>query len=429
MNKPVARVPVELLAAVSTYLTMSYIFLLNPVLLRQAGVDASLAFFATVVSAAAATLLMGLWAKLPFAVASAPSITTFLVSFICLELGLDWQVAMLAILVSGVLSILMTTLSFRQRFIESMPAGLKIALLFAVCGFLVANGLRQAKLISHPNGFVAFAALDMLVSGPALALYAGLAIALLFRALGWLGGPLVGIMVAALVAAAFGIRSKGGGGFSWQMLSGPAQLLDISWRSLLDWRVPFAIFVFFVIDFFGGVGKFVGLFTALGRESGEEGPAVKRALYVDGIGTVVGGALGGSSLAVFVSSAVGVAEGGRTGLTAIFIAALMLASFLFFPLIGAIPVEATAGILVYVGLLLLPLKEIRRFGRMDIIASVIVAIVAFVTFGLDDAMLVAFAIYTVDTFRRKDGSRAARRTLLAMALLLGAAVVAAYIGR
>lgn len=425
--KPSFRV--EFMAGLSTYLTLSYIFLLNPILLAKAGIDISAAFFGTVISATLATLLMGIWAKVPFAVAPAPSITTFFVSYVCLELKLPWQAALAAVVLSGGLSIAMTYLSIRQKLIASIPPSLSIGVLFAVSGFLIANGLTQAKLMSYSAGFVDISKLSiaMLASPDAAVFYTGLLVTLFFRQkwLSFSGAPLLGILAACIVAAIFGIKATTQAGFSMPMFSAVGQL-DFS-PLFRDPRFFMSMLVFFIIDFFGGVGKYIGLFAAMGR-SVEEIPETRmgNSLYVDGIGNILGGFLGASSLAVFVSSAVGIVAGGRTGLTAIVTAAFMLAGLVVMPLVGAIPVQATSGILVYVGILLIPFDQLRQkestLTRLDIIVSILAAVVSFATFGIDKAMLLVFLVYSALIIKK--GEAKGHMILLVVTFLLLAAVVA-----
>lgn len=179
--KPSFRV--EFIAGLSTYLTLSYIFLLNPILLAKGGINISAAFFGTVISATLATLLMGIWAKVPFAVAPAPSITTFFVSYVCLELKLPWQAALAAVILSGGLSIVMTLALGAPKAHRFHPPALSAGVLFAVAGFLIANGLTQAKLISYSHGFVDISKLSVgvLTSRNAVALCTGILVTLFFR--------------------------------------------------------------------------------------------------------------------------------------------------------------------------------------------------------------------------------------------------------
>ena len=423
------NIRVEFFAGLSTYLTLSYIFFLNPVLLAKTGIDISAAFFATVMSAGISTLIMGLWAKLPFAVAPAPSLTTFFVSYVVLTLGIPWQGALAAVVLSGVLCVFMTFLSVRGKLIASIPLGLKVGVLFAVSGFLLANGLTQAKLMSFSNGFIDISSLSIqtFVSPNLLILCTGLFVTYLFRSR-WIrfsGAPLVGIIAASFVAAYFGIKAVSPAEFSPKMFSSFGRL-DFS--LLCDPRLILSVLVFFIIDFFGGVGKFIGLFTALGDTFEKEEEKMGRALYVDGIGNVIGGVFGASSLAVFVSSAVGITSGGKTGLTSVFTALFIFASLAFIPLVGSIPVEATSGILVFVAFILLPIpdivKKISPLHRGDIFLSVCAAAISFFTYGIDKAILFVFLAYSL--VKIKNGLRKSDAIFIVTTVLLLAAVIAEY---
>lgn len=420
----------EIIAGLSTYLALSYIFLLNPILLNKVGIDLSAAFFATVISAGLTTLLMGMWAKLPFAIAPAPSLTTFFVSYVVLTLGLPWQGALAAVIVSGILSILMTHLSVRGKIIDIIPFALKTGILFAVGGFLIANGLTQAKLISFSNGLINLSAISIssVLSANFLILCTGILVTLVFRSK-WIrfpGAPLLGIIGAAIVAGYFGVKAVSGAQFSADMFLSVGQ---VDFSLFFDRRLLIAAIVFFIIDFFGGVGKFVGLFAVLGDEFQKtEQKKIGKALYVDGIGNIIGGFLGASSLAIFVSSAVGIISGGKTGLTAVFTAVFIFISLVFIPLVGTIPIEATSGILVFVGFLLLPLKDIIQgrtsLSRFDICISFIAAAISFFTYGIDKAILFVFLIYTALKF--KNGITKDDTILVVTTLLLLSATIAQY---
>lgn len=373
---------------------------------------------------------MGVWAKLPFAVAPAPSLTTFFVSYVVLTLGLSWQGALAAVVISGLLSILMTYLSIRGKLIESIPPALKVGILFAVGGFLIANGLVQASLISFSNGFINLSSLSIksIISIKLLILCTGLFVTLFFRSrwFKFAGAPLLGILAASLVASYFGIKAVSKAQFSTDMFSSFGR---IDFSLLLDWRLLMAVFIFFIIDFFGGVGKFIGLFAAMGNEF-EKIPEEKigRALYVDGIGNIIGGVFGASSVAVFVSSAVGIKVGGKTGLTSIFTAVFIFASLIFIPLVGTIPIEATSGILIFVGFILLPLNDILKkrlsLNRLDIFLCLSALAISFFTYGIDKAILFVFLTYTL--LKLKNGFRKSDIILTVTTLLLLVAVIAQY---
>jgi adenine/guanine/hypoxanthine permease len=282
---------IELLAGLSTFLTMSYVFVLNPILLAKTGIDVGSAFIGTILSAAIATFLMGWYANVPFAVAPAPSITSFFVSYVCLTLGLTWQQALAAVVISGGVSWLMAKLSIRQKLVSSIGPSLGLAVLCAVGGFLVANGLKQAELISFKGGWLDIASLsqklpDLLWSPNACVFYTGLTLVLFFSRK-WVrlagGAPLVGIIGASIVAAIYGIKSSS----PVEIKNAGDAMLKTDFVGLFT-RPQFllVILVFFIIDFFGGIGKYIGLFKAMGDDMHEiPEKNLERAMEVDGLGT------------------------------------------------------------------------------------------------------------------------------------------------
>jgi adenine/guanine/hypoxanthine permease len=304
-----------------------------------------------------------------------------------------------------------------------------LGVLASLAGFLVASGLKQAELVGYAGNYLDIAGFrpSELWSGNALVFATGLLVTLLFRQrrLRLAGAPVLGIAAATGVAAITGVHETARARLSSEMFAAVGQL-DFS-PVFADTRFFLATLIFFIIDFFGGVGKYIGLFATMGQGTNELSDArVGRALYVDGIGNVLGGLVGASSVAVFVSSAVGIAAGGRTGLTAVVTAGFMLASLWMVPLVGAIPIQATSGVLVFVGFLLVPWRRFRGlesgYSRFDAIASGAAALVAFATYGLEKAMLLVFLVYSAVVIRR--GQARSHGLLLAVTLLLLAAVIA-----
>ncbi len=398
----------EFMGGLATFLTLSYIFLLNPVLLAKTGMPIEAAFFGTVVAAAISTAIMGIYAKVPFAIAPAPSITTFFVGYVCLELGLSWQAALGAVVFSGLVSIAMAHVGAKAGMIRVMPEGLKYGVIFCLSGFLIASGLRQAGLINFIDQRIVLGKIStvgaMFTHPATITMLVGLfaTIVLSLKPINFRGSPIFGILVATAVATSYGIiANRPTDNFEGMTAAiGAAKFSDIMAPSVLA-----SILILFIIDFFGGVGKFVGLQKMLERQ-GHTVPQDKidKALVVDGFGNVIGGLVGASSLAVFISSAIGIKSGARTGVAAIFCAVFMLLCLALIPIVGAIPAEATAGILVYIGLLLVPwdaAKKIFRrtpnndFKGLDLAIGTGIAIVTFCTFSIDFALMILFVAYSL----------------------------------
>ena len=428
---------VEFIAGLSTYMTMSYIFILNPILLSQAGISVNAAFFATVIAGVLSTLLMGLWAKVPFAAAPVPSITTFFVGYVCLTLKIPWEAALAAVLVSGLLSIFMAWISVKEKLVSNVGHRLSLGILYILCGFLVATGLKQAKLIAYSNGFLDLSKInfDGVALGNLAILLTGLFVTLFFVKSRFRipGAPIIGILLATIVSLFLGVEQKNQVTKNYfDDISSTLFALDFSYyidTHSIDFII--AILIFFVIDFFAGVGKYIGLFGAMHKyqdTQSDSGDTKKfgRALYVDGWGNIFGALLGASSVAVYVSSAVGIAAGGKTGVTAIFIAIFMLLSLFFIPFIGSIPAIATSGILIYIGFLLVSKGSVSsavgssdKLNKTDFVIIGFSTIIVFLTYSMDLGMAIVFSYYAFTLFRENKFSRENNIFFITAILLTG----------
>ncbi|MDR3612681.1 MAG: NCS2 family permease [Candidatus Obscuribacterales bacterium] len=395
------NVRTEVVAGLSTYLSLAYILVLNPAILSHTGMDTSAILFATAIASGVATLAMGLWAKLPFAVAPGLEMSGFFAFSVCGSLGMTWQQGLGTVFWSGVLCIILTLLPVRQKIIDSIPAGLKINIGVSVGVFVATIGLFVSKILSFKNGLPDFSnwGPERLTSHEAIVLYIGFsaAIVLGLKRFRFLGSILVAIIVAAIACSLLGITVKSPPQLSPAML-GSLFRMDIT-SVVTDRRALSVVLIFFIIDFFGGIGKFIGLTAATNLQSNGQVRNIEKGLYVDGAGTVLGAVTGTSSLIAFVESAVGIAAGGRTGITAVVCGLLLLVSLVFTPLVALVPAEAAAGITLYVGWLLLPVRHFRdeqtTFGRFDVFVAIMMGAISLVTFGLDKAMLVGFLAYTI----------------------------------
>lgn len=396
-----STLPTEVLAGISTYLSLAYIFIVNPAILGKAQMDPAVVLFATAVASGLTTLTMGLWARLPFAVAPGLEMNGFFAFYVVRTLRLSWQDALGTVFWSGILYLLMAILPSRQRIVDSIPAGLKINIGVSVGVFVATVGLELAKIVSFKDGLPNLAAwnLSSLLTPDADILYLGLLIALVlgFRKFRFPGGMLVAIIISAVACKVFGVGQPISSTMKTAITQDVGKLNIFSVLSNPHF-LPVTL-TFLIINFFGDIGKSIGL-TASARTIQENGavPNLDKALYTDASGTILGSILGTSNLITYVESAVGIAAGGRTGITAIVCAILMLASLVFTPLVGLVPVEATAGILIYVGWLLLPFRKYRDdqsiYQIFDSIIACAMGLVSFVFFDLNMAMLIGFAAYT-----------------------------------
>jgi AGZA family xanthine/uracil permease-like MFS transporter len=317
-------------------------------------------------------------------------------------------------------------LPIRQKIVDSIPPGLKINIGVSVGVFVATIGVKLANIVSfQKDGLPDLRAwhLASLWTGQAYVLYIGLLISLVlgFKRFKIPGGMLIAIIISAVICKTLAI---GGRVPAHPLSSITSEIGQLHILSVLTNPHFFPVtLTFLIINFFGDVGKFLGL-TAAAKTIQVRGkvPNMEKALYTDACGTVLGSLLGTSNLITYVESAVGIATGGRTGITAIVCGILMLASLPFTqPLVGFVPVEATAGVLVYVGWLLLPVEQYRenpgQFGNFDLAVAVAMGVISFVLFDLNIAMLVGFFFYTIrEMFKHKRANVWLIATTLALAV-------------
>jgi AGZA family xanthine/uracil permease-like MFS transporter len=416
-----STVPREILAGLSTFLALSYIFVVNPAILDNAGINKNVSLFATLVISSAATLAMGLWARLPFVLSTGMEMNAYVAFFVVGASGFVWQDALGMVFWSSVLMLVLTALSVRERIIDAIPDSIKVGLSFSVGVFLVLIALSISGVLSYKG-----LTLDHFgsVSSPAaLALYLSLFLIFVFERLKVPGAVLLSIVATSVLYHFFGPASPPSNTserFASEMFGG---LFQLNFGILLDPRAFSVVLVLFVLDFYGSVAKFIGLTTSTNIVENGRLPRRTRALVVDAGATTGASLLGTTSVITFVESAVGIGAGGRTGLTAVVCALSMLTCFFALPLIQAVPVVATTGALVYVGLKLCPTPErFRAVPTLDKIALASMPLVTIATFAIDKAMLVGFAIYVIGSLltrgRRTDPYLIGSTALLAISVAL-----------
>ncbi len=381
----------EILAGVSTFLALSYIFVVNPSILGEGGFNKSAVLFATVITCFLTTFVMGVWAKKPFAVAPGMEMNAYVAFFVVLALGFTWQQALGAVFWSGVIFMILTLTNIRTKIITAIPDKMKSGLALCVGVFLMLIALRLAGILVYSG--VTISGLGIFLSPLAYVLYFGLALALILRKLKIPGAILISIVLSTIFAYLLGL----GGTASPVQISSEmfSSIFQFDLGVIFNVKMIGVILVLFLIDFYGSIAKFIGLTrgTTIVNKDGTM-PQMKEALSVDGAGTMVGASLGTSSMVAYVESAVGISEGGRTGFTAVVISILMLAMIFLTPIISLVPVIATTGVLFWVGIALLPSKqELKTYTKLDI-ATVLIMIGAVIwTFSIDRALLFGFGIF------------------------------------
>jgi len=318
----------EFLGGATTFMTMSYIIFVQPAILSQAGMDRGAVMVATCISSAVATLLMGLLANYPVALAPAMGHNIFFAVIVCGTMGYSWQVALGAVFISGMLQIVISAFGFWGKLVAAVPDALKNSIAVGI-GLLIAFiGLEYGGVIVDTPGVLV--GLGDLTSRPVLLVLAGVLLTAVFMAVRVPGAILLGILATALLGIPLGIVKFHG------IVSSPPSLLPTLFRldiaGALKAGVLTVIFVFFFLDVFDCVGTLIGVSGPAGFLKDGKLPRADRAMLADAIGTTEGALLGTSTVSSYIESSTGIAQGARTGLASVFTAVFLLASLFFYPL-------------------------------------------------------------------------------------------------
>jgi AGZA family xanthine/uracil permease-like MFS transporter len=338
----------ELLAGLTTFMTMAYVVVVNPQILSESGMPVDGVLFATCISSAVATLVMGLYANYPIALAPGMSLNAYFTYSIVLGRGVPWKTALGVVFFSGVLFLLLTLSKIREQVVNAIPDCLKHGMAAGIGLFIAFVGLRNAKIIvANPATFVAFGKIS---SPEVLLAAAGLALISILMARRLSSAILLGVAVITLAGIPLGLSHWPSHFFSWPHPSGTFLQLDL--RGAAKIGLGDLIFVFFFVVLFDNVGTLVGVCEGGGFLRDGKLPRASRALMADAVGTMFGALTGTSTVTSYIESASGVAAGARTGLGNVVIAALFLVAMFCAPLVAAIPAYATAPALVLVGVLM-----------------------------------------------------------------------------
>ncbi len=346
----------ELTAGLTTFMTMAYILAVNPQILGDAGMDRGAVFTATALASGFTTILMGLYARIPYALAPGMGLNAFFAYTVCGVMGYSWQVALAAVLVEGLIFIALTVLNVREAIIGAIPLHLKRAISVGIGLFIAYLGFVGAGVVVPGQG-MPLALGDLHTAPPVLALGGTLLIGLLM-ARRVRGALLWGILATAAAGLPFGVTTLP---TAWHGIPSLAPtFLAFAWPGLLEPGFLTAVFTLLFVDMFDTAGTLIGVATREGRLAPDGSiPRAKQALFTDAVGTTLGACLGTSTVTTYVESAAGIQAGGRTGLTSLTTGVLFLAALLLAPVFLMVPAAATAPALIIVGLLMLePVRQI-----------------------------------------------------------------------
>lgn len=395
LSKNNTNIKTEILAGITTFMTMAYILVVNPGILSEAGMNYGAVFTATAVSAAIATFITGVYAKLPFAQAPGMGLNAFFAYTIVIAMGHTWQFALTTVFLEGIIFILLTAFNVREAIINSIPQNVKNAISVGI-GILIAFiGLENAGIIVHPKTGT-IVTLGNVTSGPALLSIIGIVITGALLARNVKGSLLIGIIITTIIGIPMGITK-----LPTAVVSAPPSISSIfmkfEWHNIFTTDMFIALFTLLFMDMFDTVGALVGVSTKAGMldEKGNV-PRAKQALLSDAIGTTLGACLGTSTVSTFAESALGVAAGGRTGLTSVSTAAMFIIALFISPLFLMIPAAATAPSLVLVGLFMLsPIKEIELEDFTEAIPAFLTIIIMPLSFSVSDGIVFGIISYVV----------------------------------
>ncbi len=384
------NVRTEILAGITTFVTMAYIIFINPIILGDAGMPQGAVFVATCVVAAVGTLIMGLYANYPIALAPGMGLNAYFAYVVVLGMGYTWQAALGAVFISGTLFLLVTLFRLRDIIVNGIPHSLRIAITVGIGLFLAIISLKNAGIITgSPATLVTLG--DLHKPEVVLAVIGFIVVAVL-SVLEVKGALLIGILTVTVLSFIFaGNTFKG-------IVSAPPSIeptffaLDV--KAALSGGILNVVLVFFLVELFDATGTLMGVARRAGLLTPEREGRLSKALMADSSAIFLGSLLGTSSTTAYLESAAGVQEGGRTGLTAVTVAVLFLACLFISPLAGSVPAYATAPALFYVACLMLrELVDLDWEDTTEVIPACVTALLMPFTYSIANGVSFGFISY------------------------------------
>ncbi|MGE5652624.1 NCS2 family permease [Noviherbaspirillum sp. UKPF54] len=380
----------EVLAGLTTFLTMAYIVFVNPSILGDAGMPKDAVFVATCVAAAIGTLVMGLYANYPIAMAPGMGLNAYFAYGVVKGMGFSWEAALGAVCISGILFVIVSLVRIREMIIRGIPHSVRTSITAGIGLFLAIISLKNAGIItSHPATYIT---LGDLHKAPAILAIVGFFLIVSLDRLKVKGAILIGIVAVTILSFFFGGNQFGG------IVSMPPSIaptlfkLDIS--AALSVGILNVVLVFFLVELFDATGTLMGVANRAGLLKEGKMDRLNKALLADSSAIVAGSFLGTSSTTAYIESAAGVQAGGRTGLTAVTVAVLFLACLFIAPLAGAVPAYATAPALLFVSCLMLrELVDISWDDTTESVPAVVTALMMPFTYSIANGVAFGFISY------------------------------------
>ena len=384
----------EIIAGVTTFLTMAYILAVNPSIfsaLASQGMPTDAVFTATALAAIVGCLVMSIYAKKPFGLAPGMGLNAFFVFTVCLGMGHSWQMALTAIFLEGILFILLTVTNVRKLIVDAIPLSLKRAIGAGIGLYIAFIGLKSAGIIVSSEA--TSVTLGSFSEPTAILAIIGLILTSVLVILKVRGGMLIGIIITTLIGIPMGVTNYSG------IVSTPPSIAPIfckfEWTQIFSWDMLAIVFTFLFIDMFDTIGTVVGVSVKSGMVD-EKGnvDGINKVLMADAVATVAGAAFGTSTTTTYIESASGVSEGGRTGLTSFTIAICFAIALLFSPLFLAIPGAATGPVLFIVGVMMAaPVKEIDWEDYSEAIPAFVTMLLMPLAYSISDGIMLGLISY------------------------------------
>ena len=386
----------EIIAGITTFLTMAYILAVNPSIfgaLATQGMPTDAVFTATALAAIVGCLVMSIYAKKPFGLAPGMGLNAFFVFTVCLGMGHSWQMALTAIFLEGILFILLTITNVRKLIVDAIPMNLKRAIGAGIGLYIAFIGLKSAGIIVSSDS--TSVTLGPLSDSTSILAIIGLLLTSVLVILKVRGGMLLGILVTTIIGMPMGVTHFNG------LLSTPPSISSIfcqfEWSQIFSWDMVAIVFTFLFIDMFDTIGTVVGVSVKSGMVD-EKGnvDGINKVLMADAVATVAGAMFGTSTTTTYIESASGVSEGGRTGLTSFTIAVCFAIALLFSPLFLAIPGAATGPVLFIVGVMMAaPVKEIDWEDYSEAIPAFVTMLLMPLAYSISDGIMLGMISYVV----------------------------------
>ena len=394
LSKNKTTVKTEILAGITTFLTMAYILVVNPSILSQSGMDISAVFTATALASCIGTLIMAFVANYPFGMAPGMGLNAFFTFTICLTMKFSWQTALAASLIEGLIFLFLNLFKVRQVIIDSVPQTLKYAISIGIGFFIAFIGLQDSGIIvANQATLVGLASLKSVTV--LLAFFGVVLIAVLYHK-NVKGSFIIGMLVVYVLGIIFGVAKLPTGIVSLPPSVAPV-FMQFDFKSAMVIGIIPAIMTMLFIDIFDSIGTLIGLASKAGYLD-EKGNVLNadKVLTADAVGSTIGACLGTSTPVAFIESAAGIAEGGRTGLAGLTIAALFFLSLFFSPILTAIPGFASGPVLIVLGLLMMePITKIDFSDFTEGLPVFLTLILTLLTYSITDGLAFGFISYVL----------------------------------